>query len=705
MISNKKIEATVFSQMFDLPDSIVVDMAEQFRDDRLLFEHGKVSKFFCLKCGTKGETDSDTPICPTCGNQFFRSPKSTYRHSDQCESVRYIQTAGEHVLISEYHVYARETIENGLIPEKHEYFRVVLSEKEYRLFYLSERYQGAMQVKAWTPTKEVNVASGKRVNLIVADQSVYDNPLVNSALDYLSGPITDLVARIKLATVCETEQSMLMPKAEFKSNEVSEFSNVQSQWTVETRKIPIENSDGYIKKLTWCSRCGKFYKEILDSSRDYTGNGCKRCGRYLDRLRGKSEYIFHLIDAIELESKEIIIRVQGFVQEKTIAEAVKEGEDPVVETRLNPQFTNYIYVDINGRINFFNETGKSIEKLQIQSVKTDLYGHKRFIFDASCMELIKNNPCIKRTGYDLLVDTNTSPKFFEYLKEIPSMEIFAKSQMFSLIQDIMKKEIPELPAFIRGTGRQKSLKKLTKPQLVSLRAHPVTLKHLDAYLQCLSKDPTAMFEDFLKLSTLAHERHVLDILRVGVPGLTVKKIAEYIERVDDMQCCPPSSSMQLWADYLRMLRDSDCDMTDSKLVYTHSLKREHDKVSRKLEQIRDEKLVEAFEQKAADNEWLEYKGKYLTAMVPKKLPELYEEGRKLSHCVGTYARSIIDGHSIIVFLRKNTKLDVPYCTVEVRGKTIVQVRGWDNCEGIRFPDIKSFLANWSDKKGLLLDVA
>ena len=187
--------------------------------------------------------------------------------------------------------------------------------------------------------------------------------------------------------------------------------------------------------------------------------------------------------------------------------------------------------------------------------------------------------------------------------------------------------------------------------------------------------------------------------------VTTTPSVAYITRVDDVQCCPPSDSMQLWADYLRMLRDSECDLTDSKLVYTHSLKREHDKVARKLTQINDEKLVKAFEQKASDNEWLEYKGKQLSAIVPHNLSELYEEGRKLSHCVGTYARSVVNGNSIIVFLRKNTKLSVPYCTVEVRGKKIVQVRGWDNREGVHVPDINSFLKVWSEKKGLELMVA
>ena len=187
--------------------------------------------------------------------------------------------------------------------------------------------------------------------------------------------------------------------------------------------------------------------------------------------------------------------------------------------------------------------------------------------------------------------------------------------------------------------------------------------------------------------------------------MTVKKIAEYIDRVDDVQCCPPSTSMQLWADYLRMLRDSGCDLTDSKLIFTHSLKREHDKVTRKLEQIKDEKLVADFEQKAIDNDWLEYKGKKLSAVIPHSLEELYEEGRKLSHCVGSYAKSIVDGSSVIVFLRKNVKPDVPYCTVELRENKIVQVRGWDNCEGISFPDIRGFLKIWAEQKGLNLDVA
>ncbi|HIB77381.1 MAG TPA: hypothetical protein EYO58_07145 [Flavobacteriales bacterium] len=56
---------------------------------------------------------------------------------------------------------------------------------------------------------------------------------------------------------------------------------------------------------------------------------------------------------------------------------------------------------------------------------------------------------------------------------------------------------------------------------------------------------------------------------------------------------------------------------------------------------------------------------------------LIEEGRILSHCVGTYARACVTGSSAIVSVRKN---GMPTLTIEVnpRSNRIVQVRGVSN---------------------------
>lgn len=96
------------------------------------------------------------------------------------------------------------------------------------------------------------------------------------------------------------------------------------------------------------------------------------------------------------------------------------------------------------------------------------------------------------------------------------------------------------------------------------------------------------------ISSRSHIRHISRILRLGIPNMTVKKIREYLEQVDDAQCCPPHESAQLWADYLQMLKILECDLSDRTVIYPNSLKREHDKASRKASQVQDERMAKKF---------------------------------------------------------------------------------------------------------------
>lgn len=710
MLKSKKIMSSVFPKVKPLPEEYLTRCIEKANDGKIIYQpshrrmNGKPA-YYCLKCGTSGEVLGEFPVCENCGNTEFRPPVSHRYESDGQEKIRMIQRVDEYVVVSEVDCRVEESPINGITVKPNEQFRIVLSDSDCALFGCGTRYQGGEVKHVWGAIKEIRDYRNVPPEIVVLDESVYENPLLMKLKEHLYLPTLAFSEQVLMTAVGEVGHNATLPDVEFSEIESSIITGVQAKWEPIVRVQPIEKSSDFVMVESWCPNCGKYRKRLEKADDSYSTKGCSSCGYHGYYHQQDMEYLFHLIDAVQTEAGEIVLRIHGLVKELLISGEVVSGEDPTVVEHYEKKFINYIHIDNQGVSHFFDADKKEIDKLQVQVHQTRNRLHQKFIYSEQAKELIKTNKGIKRTGFDLLVDTNTTPKYFEYLKQIPSLEIFAKSRMFVLIQDVLRKEVQSLPAFIRGTSKQKSLSNLTKPQLESLRSQFVTMKHLDAYLQCLSKDPTALFEDFVSLSTMSHERHVLDILRVGVPGLTVKKIIEYINRVDDVQCCSPRDSMQLWADYLRMLRDSECDLTDNKLVYTHSLKREHDKVARKLTQINDEKLVQAFEQKASDNEWLEYKGKQLSAIVPHNLSELYEEGRKLSHCVGSYARSVVNGNSIIVFLRKNVKLDVPYCTVEVRGKRIVQVRGWDNREGINVPDINSFLKVWSEKKGLELAVA
>lgn len=67
-----------------------------------------------------------------------------------------------------------------------------------------------------------------------------------------------------------------------------------------------------------------------------------------------------------------------------------------------------------------------------------------------------------------------------------------------------------------------------------------------------------------------------------------------------------------------------------------------------------------------------------TFVLPKELQELKEEGKILSHCVGTYADRVASGETVIVFVRQKEKVDNPLYTLEISGGKIVQLRGNKN---------------------------
>ena len=79
------------------------------------------------------------------------------------------------------------------------------------------------------------------------------------------------------------------------------------------------------------------------------------------------------------------------------------------------------------------------------------------------------------------------------------------------------------------------------------------------------------------------------------------------------------------------------------------------------------------------------------------------EGRELRHCVGTYVRRVANGTSRIVFVRRASAPDVPYCTVEISPDkdhtAMVQCyNAHDTHDGD--PNRKRFIREWAKARGI-----
>lgn len=183
-------------------------------------------------------------------------------------------------------------------------------------------------------------------------------------------------------------------------------------------------------------------------------------------------------------------------------------------------------------------------------------------------------------------------------------------------------------------------------------------------------------------------------------GISISDITAYLERVRKVQYVEPYSAIGEWADYLTACEAIGTDLSDKTVKYPRHLLSEHNIVINKRKLIDDTNKDEAFKNRCDKYAKLfNYKDKNIIVKAPESIQELLEEGRKLHHCVGSYADRIIDGSSIIFFIRRAKEPDTPWLTVDLNeGGQILELKG--NFDRVASNSDKKLLQDWAQKKHL-----
>lgn len=285
-----------------------------------------------------------------------------------------------------------------------------------------------------------------------------------------------------------------------------------------------------------------------------------------------------------------------------------------------------------------------------------------------------------------------------------AVEQLAKSKMTQLLKDITTKV--SCPKFIqkKETTPNKILG-LTKAQFKEIRDADISQSNFEIYKRILELDPTAAFADCTRfMNRWNMPDNVFEILALNLPKINMKEIERYAQSLDDYQCMEWTEGIRLWKDYLKMCIDLKCDMNDRTVIFTNNLKLEHDRTVRKYNNIKSQNAIKNFEEAVERYKHLEFEDEEHDFMIiaPKTQEELYEEGRVLHHCVGSYAKSVAEGRSTILFIRSKTKPTSPLCTVEVANGRLVQARTKYNNAAYTVPGVKKFMQAWAKEKKIIL---
>ena len=188
-------------------------------------------------------------------------------------------------------------------------------------------------------------------------------------------------------------------------------------------------------------------------------------------------------------------------------------------------------------------------------------------------------------------------------------------------------------------------------------------------------------------------------------GFTIHQICTYIERVRVSQCVAPHIAISEWYDYLVASKVIGCDLTDKRVKYPVALRTEHDKVVYKKNIIENRNYEEAFSNVTKNyGDKYSYKTKDFIITYPKTLSDLFEEGRMLNHCVGTYGDAVKNGRSIILFARRASAPNIPYFTIEVNPthNAVTQFCGFADASPnhTKHKDLIDFVKQWANKNNI-----
>lgn len=152
-----------------------------------------------------------------------------------------------------------------------------------------------------------------------------------------------------------------------------------------------------------------------------------------------------------------------------------------------------------------------------------------------------------------------------------------------------------------------------------------------------------------------------------------------------------------WRDYIEDCEQLELDLSSDKALFPKDLYKAHDNTTKQIKMEGNALLDRMIKKSSAKLEKYIFQYKDLIIRPAISSSELIKEGSSLGHCVATrYTDKYAKGKTGILFIRKISKPDKPYFTVEIKNNTIIQCQGknliYSNDE------IKEFIAEFKKEK-------
>lgn len=282
----------------------------------------------------------------------------------------------------------------------------------------------------------------------------------------------------------------------------------------------------------------------------------------------------------------------------------------------------------------------------------------------------------KYSAFEYLPATSMEHNYmFEYLlkyEKHPQIEMLAKLKLYDIIDNLTG---------IRWSKKGVAMLGITKQELPYLQAG-MTLKEYRSIRDMCKRYKFTPTEAKTVLRYLEYERKYKRY-KSSEPLIPFEsRLIRYVS-VQDIEFIE-------YKDHLNMIEKLGL-AREQKYLYPDDFRTAHEELANRIEFENQKALRERAERHRAEAESLIMK-KDGYVIKPLLLPEeLREEGKRMHHCVGSYAEKVATGECLIFSVRKED-VEQPLATIEIQEKKVKQVRAAHNNEPPE--DVSMFVRKW-----------
>lgn len=480
------------------------------------------------------------------------------------------------------------------------------------------------------------------------------------------------------------------------SEEIKQF--VRDEVFGKSEYLFVTKVDG--KNKAYCSKCSHEY-EIADVKQNETGI-CPICGSSLKvklsrygRKNCKNEACFYYFEKSVIDPNVVVCK--GYYVMKDYTSDYKNLKV------IYELCAIYVFEDKKATMlknNWYNGWEK---KSSVFDFNQGWLAPKMCFCSFESIKKAIKNTSYRYMPYKMFQGYYSMVKLFgEYLK-YPCIEYLAKEGFKKLVED----KLNGYPTYRTVNWNGKTIFKILKINKLDLReiknkkVH-VTFNFLKVFQDCKKQNWGLSIEEVIKVSTeyLYH----YDAFKNLTQYSTIKKLLKYFSKQYDRYNGTPKdkhyygegSVLSNFRDYIADCKLLEMDITSEQVLFPKDLYTAHQNMTKQIKLKADETLNLKMKarMKSLEKYGFQYNGLMIRAASNSN--ELIEEGKALSHCVGTYADRHARGETNIFFIRKISELDKPYFTIEIRQDKVIQVHGKNN----RSPDaaVAEFVKEFTAEK-------